>query len=109
MVEYVYRDRKMMKWMPFNALLEQGSYISDLLHGKERQTMPVLSDDQEVELNYKLETAYLFKNEITVSYFESHKIKQIQGIITKTDLYKKLIFIGEQSLSAYQIIGIEVL
>ena len=43
MADYVYRDRKMMKWMPFNALLEQSDYLSNLLHGKERIEMPVSS------------------------------------------------------------------
>ncbi len=109
MRDYVYNDRKMMKWMPFNALLEQGDYINDLLHGRERQTMPILSPDQEAELNYKLESAYLFNSEIEVSYFENNKIKKVSGTITRTDLYNKLIFIGETSLSALQITNIEVL
>lgn len=108
MPEYVYHDRKMMKWMPFNALLEQGDYINDLLHGRKRQTMPILSVDQLQELNYQLETAYLFNYEIEVSYFETHKIKTVQGTITRTDLHNKLIFIGEKALSALQITKIEI-
>ena len=109
MRDYVYHDRKMMKWMPFNALLEQGDYINDLLHGRERIDQPVLSPDQEAELNYKLDMAYLFRHEIEVSYYESHKIKTITSIITRTDLHNKLVFIGETSLSAQQITGIEIL
>ena len=108
MAEYVYHDRKMMKWMPFNALLEQGDYISDLLKGKERVTMPVLSPDQEAELNYKLETAYLFQNHIIVTYYESHKFKTVEGVITRTDLHNHLIFINDFSLSAHQITDIEI-
>ena len=108
MADYVYHDRKMMKWMPFNALLEQSDYLSNLLQGKERIEMPVLSADQEYELNYKLETAYLFKNQIIVTYYESHKYKTAEGIIERTDLYNKLIFIGEVGISALQIIDIEV-
>ena len=107
MGEYVYHDRKMMKWMPFNALLEQGDYINDLIHGRERLEMPVLSTDQEAELQYKLEAAYLFKTEIEVSYYEAHKIKKMIGVITRTDLHNKLVFINETSLSAFQIINIE--
>ena len=109
MPEYVYHDRKMMKWMPFNALLEQGDYISDLLMGRERIEMPILSPDQEAELNYKLETAYLFHQVIEVSYYENHRIRTCVGSITRTDLYNKLIFVGETSLSAHQITAIEVL
>lgn len=107
--EYVYHDRKMMKWMPFNALLEQGDYINELLHGRTRIEMPVLSEDQQSELNYKLETAYIFNSTIEVSYFEAHKIKKITGIITKTDLHNKLIFIGEKALNAQKITNIDIL
>jgi len=109
MPEYVYHDRKMMKWMPFNALLEQGDYINDLLHGRERIEMPVLSSDQEAELNYKLETAYLFQHTILVSYYENHKIHTTQGTISRIDVYNKLIFIDSMSLSAYQITEIETI
>lgn len=108
MHEYVYHDRKMMKWMPFNALLEQGEYISDLLHGRERIEMPVLSPDQEAELNYKLETAYLFQHPIEVTYYENHKMHIVEGTITRIDVYNKLIFIDSKSLSAYQITEIEI-
>jgi len=107
--EYVYHDRKMMKWMPFNALLEQGDYINDLLHGRTRLEMPVLSEDQQSELNYKLETAYIFRSEIEVSYFENHKIRKVIGVITKTDLYNKLIFIGEKSIHAQKITDIYII
>jgi len=61
MPSYVYHDRKMMKWMPFNALLEQGDHLQDLLNGRSKKEMPLLSEDQQSELNYKLEVAYLFK------------------------------------------------
>ena len=109
MPEYVYHDRKMMKWMPFNALLEQGDYITDLLLGRERIDRPVLSPDQEAELNYQLETAYLFHHTIEVSYYENHKILTCIGQITRTDLHNKLIFIDDVCLSAHQITAIEVL
>jgi hypothetical protein len=109
MRDYVYHDRKMMKWMPFNALLEQGDYINDLLKGRERQTMPTLSPDQQDELNYQLETAYLFRYEIDVAYFEDHQIKHKIGVITRTDLHNKLIFVNDQAISAYQITNIDIL
>ncbi len=105
-LEYVYHDRKMMKWMPFNALLEQGSHVSELLHGRSKKTMPTLSVDQLEELNYQLEEAYLLHQEITVLYYDSYKYKELTGYITNTDIFNKLIFINEVSISALQIIKI---
>ena len=107
MPDYVYRDRKMMKWMPFNALLEQGDYISDLLHGRERKTMPTLSDDQYAELNYQLETAFCLQQTINVIYYDNHKYKSAKGCITRIDVYNKLIFIDETAVSAETIIEIK--
>ena len=71
MLNYIYHDRKMMKWMPFNALFEQGDHIRDLFKGRSKKEMPILSVDQQSELNYKLEVAYLFKNEVLIKYFRA--------------------------------------
>lgn len=108
MPSFVYHDRKMMKWMPFNALLEQGDHIVDLLNGRRKKEMPILSVDQQSELNYKLEVAYLFKNEVLITYFRDDEIYKIQGVISRTDIYNKLIFIDEAFVSALQIINIEI-
>jgi len=109
MHDYVYHDRKMMKWMPFNALLEQGEYIRDLLEGREWMEMPEISPDQEADLNYNLEQAYILQQPVEVTYFEHHRLNNVQGAITRIDVYNKLIFIGSTSLSAHQITRIEIL
>ena len=109
MLSYIYRDRKMMKWMPFNALLEQGDHIRDLFNGRSKKEMPILSVDQQAELNYKLEVAYLFKNTVSITYFRDGVIYKIEGIINRTDVYNKLIFIDEAFVSALQIISIEII
>lgn len=105
--DYVYKDRKMMKWIPFHALLEQGDYINDLLKGREYKEMPTLSVDQLDDLNYKLEEAFIFSREITLTYFEKHDYHKITGYLTRADKYNKLIFIGDTSISAQTIIKIE--
>ena len=109
MPSYEYHDRKMMKWMPFNALLEQGDHIVELLNGRTKKQMPDLSVDQQSDLNYKLEVAYLFKNEVSITYFKDGEIYKIEGTITRTDIYNKLIFIDEAFVSALQIINIETI
>ena len=109
MDNYVYHDRKMMKWMPFNALLEQSDYLKELLYGKTRKEMPVLSPDQEADLNYQVEIAYLFNSQINVSYFKDGDILEVVGSISRTDLYNKEIFIGDISISAKQITNIELI
>lgn len=104
--DYVYKDRKMMKWMPFNALLEQGHHVSELLLGKSRKSMPVLSQDQIDELNYLLEEAYALHKIIHIRYYESYQYKEVEGKISNTDILNKIIFIDETPIPAQSIIEI---
>ena len=108
MDNYIYHDRKMMKWMPFNALLEQSDYLKELFYGRTRKEMPVLSPDQEQDLNYQLEIAYLFNSQIILSYFHDGDILTVEGAISRTDLFNKLIFIGNTKISAQKITNIEI-
>lgn len=104
--DYIYKDRKMMKWMPFNALLEQGSHVSELLLGRSRKEMPTLSKDQYDELNYQLEEAYSLNSIITVKYYDEYQFHEVTGQITNTDILNKLIFIDTVSINAQSIIEI---
>ncbi len=106
MDNYVYHDRKMMKWMPFNALLEQSDYLRELLYGKTKKAPPILSTDQEEELNYQLETAYLFKSLVTVSYYHDGELYEVGGVVTKTDQFTKTIFINNTEIPAKLIVKI---
>ncbi len=108
MDNYVYHDRKMMKWLPFNALLEQSDYLKDLLCEKTKTKRPILSVDQEVELNYQLETAYLFGSFVTIAYFKNGEVLKVEGVITKTDFFRKTIFINDFEISAKLITKITV-
>lgn len=107
--DYVYKDRKMMKWIPFHALLEQGDYINDLLKGREYKEMPVLSSDQLDDLNYKLETAAVFHSEVEITYFKNNDYHKVSGIITRTDIYTKELFINEVPIPSQSIIEMEIL
>ena len=107
--DYVYKDRKMMKWMPFHALLEQGDYINDLLNGRIKKEMPELSIDQLEELNYKLETAFVFQSEVEITYFDKGDFQRVYGVLTRADHYKKEIYLGEIAIPSQKITNIEIL
>ena len=107
--DYIYRDRKMMKWMPFHALLEQGDYINDLLNGRIKKEMPVLSIDQLEEMNYKLETAFIFQSEVIIKYFDKGAFHSVQGVLTRADHYRKEIYLGETAIPSLKITSIEIL
>lgn len=98
-----------MKWVPFNALLEQSDHLRDLFYGRTRIERPVLSRDQEAELNYNMELAWIFKSEIIVSYFDKGEIKMLDGILTETDSYQKTVTVNDTEVSAFAITNIEFL
>ena len=106
--DYVYKDRKMMKWIPFHALLEQGDYVRDLLEGRMKKEMPILSYDQQEELNYQMETAFIFKTEIIVTYFQNSDYHDIQGQISRIDMHNRVLYIDETPVNAQTIIQIEL-
>ena len=107
MNDYQYHDRKMMKWMPFNALLEAGSDLEEMLSKRVKLTMPILSVDDYESMNYTIEEAVALNYQVSVQYFSDGAFFDITGYITYQSLYYKTITINETKLSATQIISIE--
>ena len=108
MDNYVYHDRKMMKWMPFNALLEQGDYLKELLNKQNRKTMPSLSEDQLMEMNYNLESAFVYKEPVHVLYYQDGDYERVEGIIRKIDPYHKTIQVGNKTIPVQVVIEITI-
>ena len=108
MDNYQYVDRKMMKWVPFNALLEHSDYLKAMLDGKELREKPVLSEDQYNELNYKLEESYINKYAVTLIIYESGLLKRVKGVISLIDINNHLLFIDGTAVEASKIIEIIV-
>ncbi len=109
MPEHVYRDRKMLKWMPFNALVEHSDYLQELVNDREKKTMPLLSIDQYAELNYNLTQAVENAEMVKIEYYENYRYYNKVGYISALDVYNKLIFIDDFKLSVAQIIAIEII
>ncbi|MEC9484339.1 MAG: YolD-like family protein [Candidatus Izemoplasma sp.] len=103
---YVYRDRKMMKWLPFGALTEQGDYLQELFAKRNRQEKPTLLSDAENEMNYILEEAIAMSLPIKVTYFEQYTYHTISGLVTKVDQMHRQLTINGTRLSAQQITDI---
>ena len=109
MAEEYYYDRKMMKWMPFNALLEQGDHLKELLTARNQEEKPILSDDQLAELNYDLERAYISQEAIEVTYFKNYKRHKINGHIHQIDIQNKMVIINSEGLYAEEVLKITFL
>ncbi len=67
----VYHDRKMLKWLPFEALEPQREALREVLGENVRETMPALSDDQAQANQYRLEEAMRKKEPVRILYFDA--------------------------------------
>lgn len=106
---YVYRDRKMMKWLPFGALTEQGDYLQALFEKRNQQPKPTLLDDAITEMNYLLEEAVAMHIPITITYFQHHRYHTITGIVEVVDFLSKTITVDNTLITASTITHIEVI
>lgn len=104
---YVYHDRKMLKWMPFSALTEQGTYLQELLSQKTKSEMPILSSDDYDHMNYVIEEALALNLTVHITYFNRGKRDVVTGKITQCQVYNRTIQIDSHTFNAAQIISIE--
>lgn len=81
----VYVDRKMMKWLPFQSLPEQGEDLNVLYQNRHKQTKPVLSEDQYALMQYRFEEAWQNHQRVTVKVYERGRFKDMDGYIVGAD------------------------
>jgi hypothetical protein len=86
-------DRKMIKWQPFNSLMNSNVVVNEIENELTKIKRPVLSSDQLEILENKLNMALKNKIEIDVTYYINGYLKHKIGIIKAVDnLTHKLTF-----------------
>ncbi len=93
------------KWNPFNAVASGEYMINDVLEEKNKERMPVLSDDQKEEIQNRMFEAFNNQEVINVKYFKNGKFYVKEGKITNIDQNThKIVLNGEFSVYFSQII-----
>ncbi|NLG81341.1 MAG: YolD-like family protein [Bacilli bacterium] len=87
------KQRGMVKWQPFASLPEHANYIHKVIYEMNKIERPILSEDQLNELNEKLYRYSQNKEFISIAYFHDGYIYDVEGIIVKIDLLKKMVII----------------
>jgi|SRR5690625_4386834 len=104
----MYKDRGIIKWAPFDALVGFNEMVSNYIKSKNKIERPVLLEDKLNELDYILKEAFQFKLEVEVKYFEKGFIKKTVGIINKIGILNKKITISNHlSLNVENILNIK--
>ena len=102
-------DRKMIKWQPFNSLMNPNKVINEILHEKEKIEKPVLSNDQLVILEEKICLAYESNIEINIIFYNQGYLKNKTGLIKFIDkVNHKIIFIDKSYIYFDTIIDVNL-
>lgn len=101
------KDRGMMKWNAFNALLAHGSSVKKMMLERTRIEKPVLSSDQIEDLNLKLTVAVEDNREIEVAFYDKGYVLLAEGRILRIDLTTQSLVLPDISIRFDNIIQIE--
>lgn len=89
-----YKDRGIIKWAPFDALVGFNQMINDLKYKMGKIEKPTLDEDQLMEMDYVIKEAIKFNKELQIEYYNDGYIKSIYGYIKKVNLYDQNLILG---------------
>lgn len=82
-------DRGMVKWMPYQSLVEQSSFLARMRYEKNKKPRPHISSDRAREINEILVTYE--GEEVAACYYHDGYLYDLTGRISKIDaLYHRL-------------------
>ncbi len=103
-------DRGVIKWMPFNSIVEEQKLIEQLVKDKNKITKPNLSQEQIQKNEEKLIEAFYEKIKVTIEYFQAGDLLKITSKILKIDTISQKIYLEKQQILFFkQIIKIIML
>ena len=95
------------KWNPFNAVAPGGMMVNEVLREKNKIDMPVLSEDQKMELQERILEAHNNQEIIKIKYFRGGKLYTTEGKVKKIDANaRKIVLNGGLSVFFSQIVEI---
>lgn len=101
-------DRGIIKWHPFDSCYSSAKILNEIHIKKEKETLPILSEDQLNVLEEKIKHAYFLKEKVDIKYFYNGKILNIQGIISYLNVQSKNINLNNKIIYLNQILNISI-
>lgn len=101
------KDRGMIKWQPFNSVINNKTLINSILKEKEKIRKPELSDEEIELLEDKIIVSYYTHSNLLITYYQDgYLLKTISKIIKIDQIYKKVYLDNHKILLFKQIIDI---
>lgn len=88
------RDRGMIKWAPFNSVINGNDVKKEIKEENNKIPKPTLSEEQIFNLEQEIIDSYQNQSVIELKYYKNQHIYKITGIITKIDSVTKKIVIN---------------
>ena len=105
----MYEDRKMKKYLSFDALSSSKSEIEKMKYKKFSRGRKILSEDRIIELNKLITTAYKNQLPVAITYYHYGYSKMIEGSIKYVNQQAKtIVFTNRQSISFYDVEDIKL-
>ncbi len=99
-----YVDRGMMKWAPYQSLIEQSSYLEAMKREKQKVPKPLISSDQAAEINEILCT---YEGEpVSIKIWEGGFLSIVEGVIHKIDANNRRLEMEQRHIPFSSIINL---
>ena len=98
-------DRGMMKWAPYQSLIEQGKYLAELRERRSRVPRPLISSDRAEEINEVL--VNYESGPVKARYWKDGHIYEFVDDIKKIDGTDKRLYFSTRSVAFKDLLNLE--
>lgn len=99
-----YEDRGMMKYAPYQSLVEQSASLRKLRYNKNKKEKPVISNERAEEINTVLSS--YSNEEVIIRFFEDGYLFYIEGKIEKIEPMYRFLKINDKKIEFKNLIEI---
>lgn len=85
------QDRGMIKWAPFNSVVNSRYLVSEIEKEKSKIVKPTLSEEQIEEIENNILESLINQTPLLFKIYQGGFIKEVDGTVIKIDTIKKKI------------------
>lgn len=99
------KDRGMMKWMPYQSLIEQGSALARMRYEKSKSPRPHIARERAEEINEII--AHYARERVRARYWEDGYLYRIEGTIDDICVYSRCLRIHGKTIPFANLIELQ--
>lgn len=86
-------DRGMIKWAPFNSVINSNYLVKEILKEKNKINKPILSDEQIEQLEKLIKESMINQTNLNFIIYQKGLTYNLSGIVIKVDSIKQKIYL----------------